>query len=233
MDVAKSLTYTFEDDRWITKLLIGVVMTLLSIFIIPLFFIEGYMVQIVRNVMNGEEQPLPEWHDWGKLFKDGLNLLIAGLVYSLPIWLLMCCGGLLFAPAAMTEGDMAGMLAGIGTVGAVGLSCFMLIFGIILALLGPAIIIQYARTDSLSACFQFSEVIGIARDNVSNIIIALLVLFGISLGLSVIGIIPLIGWLIALAAGTYLTFVSGHLFGQIGAIIDGPGKEKDPAIISQ
>ncbi len=233
MDIAKSLTYIFDDERWITKSLIGVVMTILSIFIIPIFFVEGYMVHIVRNVMAGEEHPLPEWHDWGKLFMDGINLFIALLVYTLPIWLLMCCGALVFAPAAVTEGDVSGLFASMGVVAGAGLSCLLLLFGIAIALLTPAVTIQYARTDSLSACFQFSEIINMTRDNLSNIIIALLVLFGVSLGLSVIGVIPLIGWLIALAAGTYLTFVSGHLFGQIGAIIGGSGKEKDPGIISQ
>ncbi|MFN2136745.1 MAG: hypothetical protein ACK2UK_12375 [Candidatus Promineifilaceae bacterium] len=58
--------------------------------------------------------------------------------------------------------------------------------------------------------------IAIARENLGDIIIVVLVLLGIGPVLGLVGIIPLIGWFITLAASIYTTFVSGHLFGQIG-----------------
>ena len=72
MDINRALTFVTDDDRWISKLLIGTVIIFFSFLIIPLFFFYGYIIQIVRNVMAGEKNPLPEWTDWGKLFKDGL-----------------------------------------------------------------------------------------------------------------------------------------------------------------
>jgi hypothetical protein len=53
----------------------------------------------------------------------------------------------------------------------------------------------------------------------------LLVLLGVGLVLGLLGVIPLIGWVIALVASFYTTVVSGHLFGQIGRHMLG-GKEK-------
>ena len=232
MDVNKALTFVTEDDRWVTKILIAVVIFILSIFIIPIFFLYGYMIQIIRNVMDGVENPLPEWDDWGTLFKDGIALFVAGIVYTLPIWLLMCCSFAFFIPAAGTEGDMAEIMAGIGTLSMFVMFCIMFIFIIALMLIGPAISIQYAREDNLSACFQFSEVIGIARDNIGDILIALVVVFAVSFVISLVSWIPIVGWIVALAGNAYIIFVTGHMYGQIGAKVGGAPKEKefDPVV---
>ena len=72
MDVNKAFTFVFDDERWITKVLIGSVLLFFSFLIVPVFFFAGYMIQIVRTVMDGLEDPLPEWEEWGRLFKDGL-----------------------------------------------------------------------------------------------------------------------------------------------------------------
>ena len=233
MDVNKALTFVTEDERWITKLLIGVVMLFISFLIVPMFFMYGYMVQIIRNVMDGVEKPLPEWEDWGKLLKDGFNLFVAGLVYTLPMWLLMCCSFAFFIPAAGTEGDAAEIMAGLGAVSMMVMFCLVFLFAIALMLIGPAISIQYAREDNLGACFQFSEVIGIARDNIGDILIALVVVFAVSFVLSLVSIIPIVGWLVAIAANIYILFITGHMYGQIGAKAGGGSpkeKEFDPIV---
>ena len=227
MDVNKALTFVTEDERWITKLLIGVVMIFISFLIIPMFFLYGYMIQIIRNVMAGMENPLPEWEEWGKMFMDGLNLFVAGLVYTLPVWLLMCCSFAFILPSAGMEGDAAEIMAGIGVLAIVVMSCLVFLFLIALMLIGPAIAIQYARENSLSACFQFSEVIGIARENIGNILIALVVVFAISFVLSLVGLIPIIGFIVIMPRNVYVLFVTGHMYGQIGVIAGGGSAPKE------
>lgn len=233
MDIQKALAYVFDDERWVTKILIGAVVALFSFLIIPAFFLVGYMIEIVRNVMAGVEKPLPEWKEWGKLFMDGLNLTIAGLIYTLPIWILMCISFLFFIPAGMTEGDVSGALAAAGGIAVLIMSCLGILFAIALALLGPAITIQYAREDTLGAALRFREVIDITRDHLGDVILALVVTLGLSFVLGLVGIIPIIGWLIALAANAYTTFVTGHMYGQIAAKVGGVSKEKlydDPSL---
>jgi len=227
VDIKKALTFVTEDDRWITKILIGGVLVFLSFLIIPILFVQGYLVHIVRNVMDGAEEPLPEWEQWGKLLKDGFNLLIAGLVYTLPIWLLMCCSFMFFIPAAVTEGGISEIMAGIGVVSMMLMSCLFFLFIIAFALIQPAITIQYAREDSLSACFRFSEVLGMTRDNIADIVIVVAVVLGLGFVLSLVGIVPIIGWIISIFASVYVIFVSGHLYGQIGAKVGGAPKEKE------
>ncbi len=234
MDINKALTFATDDDRWITKLAIGAILLILSFLIIPGFFVSGYMIQIVRNVMDEVEKPLPEWKNWGKLFMDGLNLVIAGLVYTLPVWLLVCCSFAFFIPSASLEGDAADIMAGIGVLAIIVMSCLVFILALALMVIGPAIAIQYAREDTLSATFQFSEVIGIARENIGDILIALVVIFAIGAVLGLIFAIPVIGWIIYLAGSVYIYFVAGHMYGQIGAKMGGSSapkeKEFDPVM---
>ncbi|GIK58651.1 MAG: DUF4013 domain-containing protein [Chloroflexi bacterium] len=227
MDIGKALTYVTEDERWVTKLGIGAAMAFFSFLIIPAFFLTGYMVQIAQNVMAGHERPLPEWQDWGKLFMDGLNLFVAMLVYTLPFWLLTCC--VLFTTVGssglseMSEDAAAALLSGSFLL----FCCVFFIWIVALMFLAPAVTIQYARERSLGACFQFSRVIGIARDNIGDIVLTVAVSIGISFVLGLVGSIPIIGWLIILAGNVYVYAVLGHLYGQIGAKMDGGISKED------
>ena len=59
---------------------------------IPIPFLAGYSLAVSHKVMNGDPQPLPEWEEWGKLFMDGLYVMVAQFVYTLPFWILACVG---------------------------------------------------------------------------------------------------------------------------------------------
>ncbi|MCC7512114.1 MAG: DUF4013 domain-containing protein, partial [Anaerolineae bacterium] len=82
MDINKAFTYPFEDKQWISKLGMGAIIGLIPILN---FAWTGYMVGLLRNVSNGEAEPLPNWDNIEKKFMDGLILAAAGLVYGLPI----------------------------------------------------------------------------------------------------------------------------------------------------
>lgn len=218
---------------------IGILISLVSFLILPTFLLYGYAVGITRNVMNNEKLPLPEWEDLGTLFKDGMVMFVAGIVYTLPFWLLICIafgatigfGGLSEATQISEDAAVAGILATYGLVG-----CLTLIFMLAFFFISPAIVIQYVREDDLAACFRFSEVIAIVRDNFADILIAGLTPFAASFVLSTLfGVmsimIPCLGWvasfLLGIAAGPYLTAVTGHLYGQIAGKIGGaPPEEK-------
>ncbi len=238
MDVAKAFTYITEDDRWMGKIGIGALISLLAFLILPAFLLTGYMVGITRNVMNGVKRPLPEWEDLGTLFKDGISIAVASLVYTLPFWLLICIafvttigfGGLSEVTEISEDALVAGVLATYGLVG-----CLTLIFMLALFFISPAIVIQYVREGELSACFRFGEVLTIARENLGDIVIAGLTPFAASFVFSILfgalSIIPCLGWIASFALGVvmgpYLTAVTGHLYGQIAGKVGGtPPEEK-------
>lgn len=231
MNVQRAFTFVFEDKQWITKILIGVLLSLFAWLIIPAFILNGYMIAVVRKVMNGEVEgsPLPEWDDWGKLLSDGFFVTVAQLVYTLPFLLIMGIGFMgtvgFGGLSDMSEGiASAGLMATWGVTG-----CLGLLFAAALLFLTPAIAIQYAIKDDFGACFRVREIWDIISEHVADILIVFVVTllagFALSLVAGVLGIIPCLGWIAAvilsLAFGPYLTMVTGHLYGQIAAKVLG------------
>lgn len=228
MDVNKSIRYVFDDPQWISKVVIGALLSILGFLILPALILQGYVVKIIRQVMNGDWDGLPEWDDWGGLLRDGFNVFIAELVYTLPFIVLMIIGLLTTGGAAGLAGgeDLTALLA---TGGTLLFFCLLLLLVVAFLFLTPAILIQYAIKGDLGSMFRFGEVFAIIRNNMADILVAFLVTlvaaFAVSLVGGVLAIIPCLGWIaafiISLAAGPYISFVGGHLYGQIAAKILG------------
>ncbi len=228
MDINKAIRYVTEDKQWISKLIIAALMTFLGFLIIPAFILQGYLIKIIRQVMNGQWDGLPEWEDYGELMRDGFFVTVAQIVYTLPFIILVLIvslgmGGL----ASISDGSdaMAALASGVGLL----MVCLTLLFAIALLFLTPAILIQYAIKDDFGALFRFGEVIDIIRNNMADILIAFLVsivaAFVISLVIGVLSLIPCLGWIaavvISLAVGPYISFITAHLYGQIAAKVLG------------
>jgi hypothetical protein len=227
MDIGLAIKYVMDDEDWIKKIGIGALLALFMWLIVPALILTGYSVKVARNVMAGEARPLPEWEDWGALLMDGLNVAIAMFVYSLPIMLLSCC----MVVATMAMGGMSEFssdAAGAGiALTTILFTCLVFIYAIALMFLAPAVVVQYVRTDTLGSTLQFGTVVGIVRDNIGDVVMVLVVSFAINFVISMLAVIPFIGFLIALAGYAYVMAVMGHMYGQIGLKIDGGGASKE------
>ncbi|PWH20913.1 MAG: hypothetical protein DDG58_00470, partial [Ardenticatenia bacterium] len=82
MDIGIAFSYMFQDRDWLKKILIGGVISLIPI---VNFAALGYVVQLVRNVRDGQDLPLPEWDQFGEYFVSGLYLFLVYVVYAIPI----------------------------------------------------------------------------------------------------------------------------------------------------
>ena len=101
MDAAKSFSFPFEDPDWPSKLGLG---ALISMIPILNFAWTGYLVDIIRTVMNNDGDLLPSWDDLGKKFNEGLILFGAWLVYASPILIALCLPlGLITSSGLITE----------------------------------------------------------------------------------------------------------------------------------
>lgn len=207
MDVGKSFSYVFEDERWLTKVLIGGLFTLASVVLVGIPFVMGYFVETVRNIMDGKEKPLPEWVDLGEKFKEGLILTVIFLVWAIPIWILTCFQAVVSA--------IVGNSSSAGAVVAV-ISCFTsalsILWGIVIALFEPAIVTRFALNPQFSSGFAFNELWRFTVDNIGNVIIAVL----LSIVASFLGSLGVI----LCGVGVFLTYfwaylVMAHLFAQV------------------
>ena len=232
MDIQKAFTFISEDEKWLNKLGMGVLMTLLSFLVLPAFILSGYSIEIARRVMQGDERPLPEWTDYGKYLVDGLMVAVAGFVYALPAIILMVVGGITGGLlSAIGDGDVGAALGG-GAALIFILIAFVYLIAMMFLL--PAVTIQFIRHGNIGACLNFREVIAITRSQIGNIIVAVISLIAagmvINFGAALLNVIPCLGtiaWaIIMLAVTPYLQYVSGHLFGQIAGNVDGAKSDK-------
>lgn len=224
MDFGRAFTFFKEDERWTTKIGIGAAIVFVSFFIwIPAILLLGYQIAVTRRVREGKELPLPEWDDWGKLFMDGLYLVIAIFVYTLPLWILFCIGfGITFLP--ILGGDNQDLVGALGTATILTwgiMACLGFIVLIGLAVMVPGIYIQYIRTNEFAALFRVGEVFGIVKDNIADILMSIVASFGANLLISVVSSVISITvcgpFILALVAPVWLNISLGHLYGQIAA----------------
>lgn len=192
-DIADLLTFPFEASDWPGKLAIGVGLLLLSLFMpfIPALAVYGYLLAVMRQVIEGKGASLPEWEDWGKLFLDGLRAFVVGLVYLLPAILVTGFGcGIYFAatiamPIATSSGTTdpnSGSLFFMFFFAAIVLLFFCLAVGSVLTILGglplPMAEASLSETSLLKRAFAIGDVIRMVRANPGGYIVAWLVLAG-------------------------------------------------------
>jgi len=231
IDLGWVIRYPTNSDNWIKTVLIGGVLTLLSIFIVPAFFVYGYTLRVLRAGMADEADP-PVFDDWGTLLKEGVVAFVIVIIYQLIPLLVMAVtvGG---SMAAILSGSEAG--AGVGLVGLFGglaLSTLLaLVFGYV-TLIGLA---NYAHEGAFGAAFDVDVIRTVAVDGAYAIpwLYGIGILIGAAVVASILGIVPIIGAI----AGVFVTF-----YGQIAAAwvwgkgfsdatgLDDTDADPDPAI---
>lgn len=168
--------------KWVQWILLAI-----STIIFPL--IMGYMVRIYSGV-----KPAPEPGNWVGMFIDGLKLLIIGIIYAIPLFIVMA---IFIIPAGM----MNDPLAALGTIG-IGL-LIMLVVGFLISLISAIGVIRFAQKDSMGQAFAFGAILEhIGKIGWGSYIIAIIVLViaGFVFGIiaSILGMIPVLGWLLML-----------------------------------
>lgn len=243
MDIDRAFSFAFEDHQWVSKFSLSELITLIPILN---FAWTGYMVELMGNVMSNAAEPLPTWDDMGKKFNDGLVLLLAGLVYALPILVAVCLPlGFMIVPAALSGNsdmeEIANAIAGIGGAVFFCLLCVFFVYGLALSFIYPAVMVLYAREGTFAACFKFREVFDLIGKHSSPYITAWAVNIGISFAVSlvvglvqtVLGFIPCVGWIAAIVITfgviVYTSVVYAHLFGQFGRLAFGQPESLVPA----
>jgi Protein of unknown function (DUF4013) len=223
MDIAKAFSFVFEDEAWVSKVLLGGLL-----FFIPIvnFAVFGYMLKVAQNVAQGNPRPLPEWGEFGDHFMRGLYWFAIQIVYQLPtiiLYILFFC--VIAAAGGPADSQRGGN--GAGAIGALGFCLLPLIF--VLALVGAFLAYvaagRYVATNNLSEAFKFGQVIAAARGNLGAWLMVLLVVI----------LAGFVGGLGVIACGVGVLFTSfyaqcviGHALGQTVAQLGMLGDATQP-----
>jgi hypothetical protein len=184
--------YPFSDPRWFQKLLVGALLILASmiIWLIPSIFVLGYLYRISRRIISGDGQAtLPEWDDWGGLFKDGIKLFGIGFIYLLPAFIVFVAAyAVMFIPyfsimarTFTSHGPEASPVMP-SSIFMIFLMYPLMGLGMLLSLATivflPPAIMHATATGTFKGGFQFSEWWKVFRANLGGFFIANLLLLG-------------------------------------------------------
>ena len=106
--IIDAFQHPFRDPQAVRKLLLGAALNILPVANV---LVLGYTLRLLEQVLEGEEQYLPEWTRLGDLFIRGVKVLLVGLVYMafpLLLWV-VGAGPFLFTIAAIFSGTFEPM----------------------------------------------------------------------------------------------------------------------------
>lgn len=165
MNFTKAFSFMFEDKNWIVKILLGAIFNLLSLVLIGIPFILGYLLELAKNSSEGKEIPLPEWDNLGDKFTRGLVYLIILIIYSIPGIILS------FIPCVKY--------------------CLGPLYFLALLFILPYITVKYAQTGSFEEAFRFNEIIDFTKKNINNLIIVVLLAIALEI-IATFGVLALV-----------------------------------------
>jgi hypothetical protein len=212
MDIGRAFSFVFDDDEWLTVILLGGL-----ILIVPIFgqiALIGFLFETARNVAAGNSRPLPKWNHLGETFSLGLPGFLIQLVYALPIILLSCVFGcvVIFSSSVLTRQESA-----VGGVIMLTFLCFfplLTLLGLIIQPLTLGAMARYLQIGSLGAALRVGAVVSLLRSDLGGwmLLWLLQILCGLIGGVG--GVFFGIG---AAFTSAYATAVFGHLLGQMMA----------------
>ncbi len=193
MNITRSFSHVFKDSSWFFKVFIGGLFLLLCVVVVGCPFILGYQARHVAAVAKQEDAPLPEWKNMAELFKQGVAIFFALVIYLIAIVSL----------AAIVFGLHAGWLILI-------LSLLMFFF------IKPFVLIQFARRGTFLACFRIHDMVSsFLRHPISFA-------SGLAVSFLITAATFLLGWMSLILGWPFVAFwgiiVESHIAGQLAVL---------------
>lgn len=206
MNYELAFSYIFKDPHWVKKFLIGIAFYITGIFIFPLFFVWGYHLRIIRQVAEGEQEGLPEWNNFGELFRSGFTIAAIFLIYFLPV--IAWASVFLLFIIALSEDIFVPLIFTVFF----GFEILIMIWSLFIAIISPVLVIRYATTRRFRSAFQFGNMYNFIKTIPGPYFLVVLLAYGI-------GMVASFGWVLLLIGILFTTFYSGlvtaHLQGQL------------------
>jgi hypothetical protein len=211
MQFGLAFSYPFQDKDWIKKVGIAALVSIIPI--AGQIIVLGWGLEVTRRVIRKDPTPLPDWSDFGSHVVRGIQGFVIGLVYGLPLILLVICQNVLTfgVQATSSYGSRAAAFSGATAAISGCFGCVIFLYSLAMAFVLPAAMGSFAASDQLGSAFRFGEVFGLVRAAPSAFLLALV-------GLLVSGIIAGLGAIVCFigmfATYAYSMAVDGHLWGQ-------------------
>lgn len=203
IDFGKAFTFIFDDERWFDKLIVPVLVSLIPV--VGGLAFTGYILRTIKNVIQNEVNPLPDF-EFGEDLSRGFRLFLIGLVYSLPIMLVV---GLALIPMLRLNSNES--LSALAVIFLVLAFLLMIAYSLFLMLIQPIMTANFAVKDTFASGFE----LGLFFKRLGNNFVAWLIVYA---GIFLAGIISPLGSILffvgVLLTTAYSQLMVAHLTGQ-------------------
>jgi len=217
MDLQRGVRYPFVDARWVSKLLLGALLSLVPILSLA---VTGYMYEVVRNVVAGRDTPLPEWDNFGDKLLRGFLGAVISFLWALPVLVLACPLGIISSVSGSNSPD------GNPTGGAaLAVACLGILIALVALALAPLSLVaqaRYAVTNDFGAALP-GPVFQQVRSNLGSWIMVIAATIGIVFAVSIVATLLIVVtaglgacliFPLLFVFGFYYLLVQGHWMGQ-------------------
>lgn len=182
MDLESFVKFPLQDNDWVKKIIIGCVITIIPILNLLTL---GYLINCLQSGLQGRME-LPEWQDWGNLFKDGILALLIIIFY-------------LLVPAVLFP-----LLSFIPVIGAIIASILLLLAGLMV----PMALARFTLRRNFADAFQVDVILAQALSIIQiylPIYLAMILVYALSFIIT--AFVPLVSFI-----GVLLLFYASILF---------------------
>lgn len=149
VNFGKAFTYIFDDEQWFDKLIVPILVSLIPI--IGSMALTGYVIRTIKNVVQNEIDPLPRF-DFGEDLGRGFRFFLVGLVYSLPVMLVV---GLMTIPLLTLNNTDT--ISALGVIFLILGGLLMLAYGLLMMLIQPIAMANFAVKDTFASGFELGN----------------------------------------------------------------------------
>ena len=158
MDFSQALTFQFKDSRWMQKIGLAILVSLIPV--IGQIIVLGWSFRITGAVITQGEEPLPEL-DLAEDFLRGLKGWGINLVYSLPA---MVFAFPLFIGLGLLIAATDSRTAAVWTLSALCLIGLLVVYSLVMAFILPAAYGNFiAQDEQFQAGLNLRQVFGLVR----------------------------------------------------------------------
>jgi hypothetical protein len=222
VNLSEAFNFPFRgSSNGLMNMLIGGIAIVIPV--IGWLVISGYMIEVVRRVINDDHDQLPDWGDLGARMKDGLYITILNVIWGLVPVTLLALPGILITQAG--EFDLGISLTMIGY----GLGFLVTYFFL------PVVWGRYASENRLMAGLEVGQIWAPIRENFGRyagnwLLAGLMLFFGVTVitvmasisGALMVFLVGICALPFVFMASFYTGLIQAHLMGQLYRLIAQP-----------
>jgi hypothetical protein len=192
VDIVSLLKYPVSNPK---RFLVAALINLVWFIIIPIFFINGYIVRVIRSTIKDEPE-LPGWDNWKEILKHGFIMSVIMLAYILipmVFTYIAVTVGNLPAPSEMAAAETLPQISAVAMTFLI-LSSLSLMF---ITFVMPMVTVVYAASEDLKQAFNIPLILEKIMANVFSYVKAC--------------VLSLVAWIIFLLLFPFISFAAGFV----------------------